>query len=68
MSSPVEFSVPVQAQESESVKWSSMCFLQEGDVWPNSTAEVNIVFKPQEAKLYQQTVYCDITGTLTAHW
>ncbi|XP_041964608.1 hydrocephalus-inducing protein homolog isoform X2 [Alosa sapidissima] len=34
----------------------------EGDVWPNSTAEVNIVFKPQEAKLYQQTVYCDITG------
>ncbi|XP_062403912.1 hydrocephalus-inducing protein homolog [Sardina pilchardus] len=34
----------------------------EGDVWPNSTVEVNIVFKPQEAKLYQQTVYCDITG------
>ncbi|XP_028813720.1 hydrocephalus-inducing protein homolog [Denticeps clupeoides] len=34
----------------------------EGDIWPNTTAEVQIIFKPQEAKLYQQTVYCDITG------
>ncbi|KAL2094102.1 hypothetical protein ACEWY4_011414 [Coilia grayii] len=41
---------------------STQIITQEGDVWPNSTAEVNIVFKPQEAKLYQQTVYCDITG------
>ncbi|MGH0168093.1 UNVERIFIED_CONTAM: hypothetical protein FKN15_053855 [Acipenser sinensis] len=36
--------------------------LLEGDIWPNSTAEVNIVFKPKEAKVYQQTIYCDITG------
>eukprot|EP00063_Salmo_salar_P029727 XP_014004562.1 PREDICTED: hydrocephalus-inducing protein homolog isoform X1 [Salmo salar] len=34
----------------------------EGDIWPNTTSEVNIIFKPQEAKIYQQTVYCDITG------
>ncbi|XP_015224105.2 hydrocephalus-inducing protein homolog isoform X3 [Lepisosteus oculatus] len=34
----------------------------EGDIWPNSAAEVNIIFKPKEAKIYQQTVYCDITG------
>ncbi|KAM4722980.1 hydrocephalus-inducing protein homolog [Rhinophrynus dorsalis] len=34
----------------------------EGDVWPNSSVEVSILFKPQEAKLYQRTVYCDITG------
>ncbi|KAG2469946.1 HYDIN protein, partial [Polypterus senegalus] len=34
----------------------------EGEIWPNSTAEVNILFKPKEAKLYQQNVYCDITG------
>ncbi|XP_029109512.1 hydrocephalus-inducing protein homolog [Scleropages formosus] len=34
----------------------------EGDIWPNTTAMVNIVFKPQEAKLYQQTVYCDVMG------
>lgn len=35
---------------------------QEGEVWPNIPVEVNIVFKPEEAKLYQETVYCDITG------
>ncbi|KAI1889973.1 hypothetical protein AGOR_G00168420 [Albula goreensis] len=34
----------------------------EGDIWPNTTAEVNIIFKPREAKLYHLTVYCDITG------
>ncbi|XP_075998117.1 hydrocephalus-inducing protein homolog [Genypterus blacodes] len=34
----------------------------EGEIWPNTTAQFNIVFKPQEAKLYQQTIYCDITG------
>ncbi|KTG35348.1 hypothetical protein cypCar_00023228 [Cyprinus carpio] len=33
-----------------------------GEIWPNSTAEVNIIFKPQEARIYQQTVYCEITG------
>uniref|UniRef100_A0A672MHX5 HYDIN/VesB/CFA65-like Ig-like domain-containing protein n=1 Tax=Sinocyclocheilus grahami TaxID=75366 RepID=A0A672MHX5_SINGR len=26
-----------------------------GEIWPNSTAEVNIIFKPQEARIYQQT-------------
>ncbi|XP_072551301.1 hydrocephalus-inducing protein homolog [Salminus brasiliensis] len=35
---------------------------QEGDIWPNRTAEINIIFKPQEARLYQHTVYCDVTG------
>ncbi|XP_029378255.1 hydrocephalus-inducing protein homolog [Echeneis naucrates] len=35
---------------------------QEGEIWPNTTAQFNIVFKPEEAKLYQQTMYCDITG------
>ncbi|XP_033896012.3 hydrocephalus-inducing protein-like [Acipenser ruthenus] len=39
--------------------------LLEGDIWPNSTAEVNIIFKPKEAKVYQQTIYCDITGRET---
>ncbi|NWI09406.1 HYDIN protein, partial [Crypturellus soui] len=34
----------------------------EGDVWPNSTAEINVIFQPREARLYQQTVYCDISG------
>ncbi|XP_040894088.1 hydrocephalus-inducing protein homolog [Toxotes jaculatrix] len=34
----------------------------EGEIWPNTTAQFNIVFKPEEASLYQQTMYCDITG------
>nr|XP_023682867.1 hydrocephalus-inducing protein-like isoform X2 [Paramormyrops kingsleyae] len=34
----------------------------EGDIWPNSTAEFTVTFKPQEVKIYQQTVYCDVTG------
>ncbi|XP_075327326.1 hydrocephalus-inducing protein homolog [Odontesthes bonariensis] len=34
----------------------------EGEIWPNTTAQFNIVFKPAEAKLYQHTIYCDVTG------
>nr|XP_051703218.1 hydrocephalus-inducing protein homolog isoform X2 [Oryctolagus cuniculus] len=34
----------------------------EGDVWPNSSAEITVYFNPTEAKLYQQTVYCNISG------
>ncbi|KFV73572.1 Hydrocephalus-inducing protein, partial [Struthio camelus australis] len=37
----------------------------EGDVWPNSTAEINVIFKPREARVYQQTVYCNISGRET---
>ncbi|NWU55618.1 HYDIN protein, partial [Dromas ardeola] len=37
----------------------------EGDVWPNSSAEINVIFKPREARVYQQTVYCDISGRET---
>ncbi|XP_069724910.1 hydrocephalus-inducing protein homolog [Phaenicophaeus curvirostris] len=37
----------------------------EGDVWPNSSVEINVIFKPQEARVYQQTVYCDISGRET---
>ncbi|XP_058135740.1 hydrocephalus-inducing protein homolog isoform X1 [Dasypus novemcinctus] len=34
----------------------------EGDIWPNSSAEITVYFNPLEAKLYQQTVYCNISG------
>ncbi|XP_056622256.1 hydrocephalus-inducing protein homolog isoform X2 [Triplophysa dalaica] len=34
----------------------------EGEIWPNSTAEVTIIFRPQEAKIYQETIFCEITG------
>lgn len=35
---------------------------QEGEIWPSTTAQFKIVFKPKEAKLYQETIYCDVTG------
>lgn len=25
---------------------------------------MNIVFRPEEAKLYQETIYCDVSGEL----
>nr|XP_056718300.1 hydrocephalus-inducing protein homolog [Euleptes europaea] len=34
----------------------------QGDVWPNSTTEVSVIFRPQEAGIYHRTVYCDISG------
>lgn len=34
----------------------------EGDIWPNSTFEVNVIFKPREAKTYTRTAFCDVTG------
>ncbi|XP_041047590.1 hydrocephalus-inducing protein-like [Carcharodon carcharias] len=37
----------------------------EGDIWPNSTAEINIICRPKAEKVYHQTVYCDITGRET---
>ncbi|XP_010642750.1 hydrocephalus-inducing protein homolog isoform X4 [Fukomys damarensis] len=52
------------------VQGDSMLFLssiftiepQEGDVWPNSSAEITVYFNPVEARIYQQTIYCDIAG------
>lgn len=35
---------------------------QEGEIWPNMTTQFFIVFKPEEAKLCQQTIYFDVTG------
>ncbi|CAO2609936.1 Hydrocephalus-inducing protein, partial [Lemmus lemmus] len=52
------------------VQADSMLFLDhiftveplEGDVWPNSSADITVYFNPLEARLYQQTIYCDISG------
>ncbi|XP_026632827.1 hydrocephalus-inducing protein homolog isoform X2 [Microtus ochrogaster] len=52
------------------VRGDSMLFLDhiftteplEGDVWPNSSADITVYFNPLEARLYQQTIYCDISG------
>ncbi|XP_029646623.2 hydrocephalus-inducing protein-like [Octopus sinensis] len=34
----------------------------EGEIWPNQTMQINIMFKPLEAKSYIKTAYCEITG------
>ncbi|XP_077372587.1 hydrocephalus-inducing protein homolog [Festucalex cinctus] len=33
-----------------------------GEIWPNTTANFTVVFKPDEAKVYHKTIYCDVTG------
>ncbi|NXX95861.1 HYDIN protein, partial [Centropus bengalensis] len=37
----------------------------EGDIWPHSSVEINVIFKPREARVYQQMAYCDISGRET---
>lgn len=34
----------------------------EGEIWPNQTMQINIMFKPLEAKSYVKAAYCEITG------
>jgi hypothetical protein len=33
-----------------------------GDIWPNSEAEVTVLFGPRGAGEFTRTVYCDVTG------
>ncbi|XP_064242899.1 hydrocephalus-inducing protein homolog isoform X1 [Passer domesticus] len=35
---------------------------KEGEIRPNCSAEVSVFFEPQEARVYKQAVYCDISG------
>ncbi|XP_027541094.1 hydrocephalus-inducing protein homolog [Neopelma chrysocephalum] len=37
----------------------------EGEVWPNSSAEISVTFRPREARVYKHTAYCDISGRET---
>ena len=41
----------------------SVFFLQpiEGDIWPNSSCEVTVVFRPDFAQTYNKTAYCEVT-------
>ena len=34
----------------------------EGDIWPNSTAEITVIFKPEQARTYTCTAFCDVMG------
>ena len=34
----------------------------EGDIWPNSSAEVTVIFKPDQPQSYTCTAFCDVTG------
>ncbi|XP_053944033.1 hydrocephalus-inducing protein homolog [Cuculus canorus] len=38
----------------------------EGDVLPNSSIEINVIFKPREATVYRRVVYCDVSGRETS--
>jgi len=42
----------------------SVFFIQplEGDIWPNSSVEVTIIFRPDIAQIYTKTAYCEVTG------
>ncbi|NXL40228.1 HYDIN protein, partial [Glaucidium brasilianum] len=65
-------SCPFQNQQAKA-QGDSMLFYEdvftleplEGDILPNSSAEINVIFRPQETRVYQQTVYCDISGRET---
>jgi hydrocephalus-inducing protein len=39
-------------------------FLQpiEGDIWPNSSIDINVIFKPDVAQMYNKIAYCELTG------
>ncbi|NWI85348.1 HYDIN protein, partial [Pitta sordida] len=37
----------------------------EGEIWPNSSVEISLFFKPREARVYKGTVYCDVSGRET---
>ncbi|NWS21903.1 HYDIN protein, partial [Pachyramphus minor] len=37
----------------------------EGEISPNSSAEVSVIFRPQEPRVYKHAVYCDISGRET---
>ena len=34
----------------------------DGEIWPNSQAEITVKFQPREAVTYVRTVYLDVTG------
>ncbi|KAM4767580.1 hydrocephalus-inducing protein homolog [Cyanocitta cristata] len=38
---------------------------KEGEIRPNCSAEINVFFKPRAARVYEQAVYCDISGRET---
>ncbi|NWI07715.1 HYDIN protein, partial [Tichodroma muraria] len=35
---------------------------KEGEIRPNCSAKISVFFKPREARVYKQAVYCDISG------
>lgn len=42
----------------------SVFYLQpiEGDIWPNSSVDVNVIFRPDFAQTYNKIAYCEVTG------
>ncbi|KAJ3596857.1 hypothetical protein NHX12_003257 [Muraenolepis orangiensis] len=36
----------------------------EGEIYPNTTAQFTIIFRPEAATVYQHMLYCDVTGRM----
>ena len=34
----------------------------EGDIWPQSSIDVSVVFRPERAETYSRTAFCEVTG------
>ena len=34
----------------------------DGDIWPKSTMDIMVIFRPEQAMEYDRVAYCDITG------
>lgn len=34
----------------------------QGEIWPNSSTEVQVIFRPEQAQTYTRTAFCDVTG------
>ena len=37
-------------------------FSQEGEIWPNSQAEITVFFRPDSSNHFTRLAFCDVTG------
>lgn len=52
-------------KENEALLFCCNCFSiipLEGDIWPENDTLITVTFTPEEAKMFEMTAYCDVTG------
>ena len=55
----------LQTADSDPLVYADEVFKVEpatGVIWPNSSIDIYVVFKPQEARAYSTVLYCDVNG------